>query len=77
MPMRGELQISAAHLNYRRPVIDDVWSWLVATVTNPEFGVIALFCAVGLWLTFYFLHAFPNFGGMAVSLGQLHWPNLA
>ena len=33
-------------------------SWIVATVGDPEFGMIALFCAVGLWLTFYFIHLF-------------------
>lgn len=62
MPMRGELRSSAADLYYRRSVIEEV------TVTNPELAMIALFCAVGLWLSFYFIHFFPDFGELATSL---------
>jgi hypothetical protein len=63
--MRGELQISAADLSTGRSVVDEVRSWIVATITNPEFGMIALFCAVGLWLTFYFFQfsSFLNTAG--------------
>ena len=71
MPMRGELQISAADLSNRRPVADDKWSWSLTTLTNPEFGMIALLCAVGLWLTFYGLHFLSNSGGMVDTLGQM------
>jgi len=56
--MRGELQTSAADLSNRRPVARDEWSCSLATLTNPEFGMIALFCAVGLWLTFHFMPFF-------------------
>jgi hypothetical protein len=69
--MRGELQISAADLSNRRPVADDKWSWSLTTLTNPEFGMIALFCAVGLWLTFHGLHFLSNSGGMVETLGQM------
>jgi hypothetical protein len=68
--MRGELQISAADLSNRRPVADK-WSWSLTTLTNPEFGMIALLCAVGLWLTFYGLHFLSNSGGMVETLGQM------
>ena len=71
MPMRGELQISAADLSNRRHVADDEWSCSLATLTNPEFGMIALLCAVGLWLTFYGLHFLSNSGGMVETLGQM------
>ncbi len=71
MPMRGELQILPADLSNRRSEIDDVWSCSLATLANPEFGMIALFCAVGLWLTFYGLHFLSNSGGMVESLGQM------
>ena len=71
MPMRGELQISAADLSDRRRVADDAWICSLATLTNPEFGMIALLCAVGLWLTFYGLHFLSNSGGMADTLGQM------
>lgn len=63
MPMRGELQVAAARLSDHRSA-DDVWAWIVATIKNPEFRMIVLFCSVGLWLTFYFIHRFPDFGEM-------------
>jgi hypothetical protein len=69
--MRGELQILPADLSNRRSAIDDAWSCSLATLTNPEFGMIALFCAVGLWLTFHGLHFLSNSGGMVESLGQM------
>lgn len=70
MPMRSEIQIAAARPSYRETWSDKVWQWIAATITNPEFLAIVLFCAVGLWLTFYFMHYFPDFGATAVSLEQ-------
>lgn len=58
MPMRDELQNSDIDLSDRQSAIGDGRSGIVTTVSNPEFGMIALFCAVGLWLTFYYLHYF-------------------
>ena len=55
MPMRSELPISKIQLSDRQSAFGDAWSWIAETVTNPELGMISLFCAVGLWLTFYFL----------------------
>ena len=37
-------------------------------LSSPEFLAVALFCTVGLWVTAYFIHYFPDFGAMAVSL---------
>jgi hypothetical protein len=71
MPMRYELQISAAPLSDRPSAMWAIWSWIVATIKSPEFLMVVLFCAVGLWLTFYFIHYFPNYGEMVESLGQI------
>jgi len=68
MPMRAELPIAAARMNNTPSVLDSVWSWFAATVKSPEFLMVALFCAVGLWLTFYFIHYFPDYGAMAETL---------
>ncbi len=67
MPMRSELPISNIQLNDRRSAVSDAWTWIAATITNPELGMIALFCAVGLWLTFDFLH----FSSDLPALGSL------
>jgi hypothetical protein len=56
MPMRDELQISDIDLSDRRTINGDAASCIIPTITSPEFGMVALFCAVGLWTTFYFLH---------------------
>lgn len=64
MPMRSELQISRAAPSYRLLPLNEAWSWIVATIQNPEFLMIVLFCAVGLWLTFDFIQRFPDFGAM-------------
>ena len=68
MPMRAELPIRAARASNDPPVMDKAWSWIVATVQSPEFLMVALFCAIGLWLTFYFIHYFPDYGAVAESL---------
>jgi len=68
MPMRAELPVAAAKMRNRPSVVDWVASWIVATIKCPEFLMIVLFCTVGLWLTFYFMHSFPDFGGGADSL---------
>jgi hypothetical protein len=68
MPMRSELQISNVQWTDRQPAVSEVWSWIATAVTNPELGMIALFCAVGLWLTFLFIHLSPDFGAMAEAL---------
>lgn len=68
MPMRDELQILDIDLSDRQSAIGDGRSGIVATVSNPEFGMIALFCAVGLWLTFYYLHLFQSFAAFGTIL---------
>jgi hypothetical protein len=64
MPMRAELPIASARMSNDPSVAERLWSWIVATVKNPEFLMVAVFCAVGLWLTFYFMHHFPDYGAM-------------
>jgi hypothetical protein len=64
MPMRSEIQISVAEPRRRETWMDKAWQWTVATVENPEFLMVVLFCAVGLWMTFYFIHYFPDFGAL-------------
>jgi hypothetical protein len=92
MPMRGEIQISAAPPRHRetsrgiwrevrretgheawsdKAWSDKVWDWIVATVENPEFLMVVLFCTVGLWLTFYLLNFFPDFGAVSEALQQI------
>jgi hypothetical protein len=71
MPMRGELSICPLKSRRRASATERVCAWIVATIKNPEFLMIALFCAVGLWLTFYFVHFVPEFGGMVESLEQI------
>jgi hypothetical protein len=87
MPMRGEIQIAVVRprdretwsetwrktwrKTWRESWADQVWAWIVATVKNPEFLMVVLFCTVGLWLTFYFIHFFPDFGEMAEALQQI------
>jgi hypothetical protein len=55
MPMRSELRVSSLDLDDRQSA-SDAWPAIVTTISDPEFAMIALFCAVGLWLTFYGLH---------------------
>lgn len=62
--MRGELQISAAHRTNRKSMPDHV----VAEMTPVEFEIVALFCALGLLLSFYVIHFFPDFGALVGSL---------
>ena len=75
MPMRGEIQVSAAQPRTeprpRELAMDKVWQWIVVAIENPEFLMVVLFCAVGLWLSFYFIHYFPDYGAMIVSLEQM------
>lgn len=68
MPMRAELPVAAARIINRPSPFDRVGSWIIATIRCPEFLMVTLFCAVGLWLTFYFLHYFPDFGAVTESL---------
>lgn len=67
MPMRGELLVCAAGRRRGKSQAGQIWAWAVATSNNPEFQMVALFCAIGLWLTFYFMHHFQDFGA-AVNL---------
>lgn len=62
MPMRSELSVCAAGPRKETSASREVWEWTVATLKNPEFQMVAVFCAVGLWLTFYFMARFPDFG---------------
>ena len=67
MPMRGELLASDIDRSDRRHRL----SGIVATVGNPEFGTIALFCAVGLWLTLHYLHLLQSFAAFGGSSGSI------
>jgi hypothetical protein len=71
MPMRSELQISDLRLQRRAATLDGVCSFVLATLRNPELETVALFCAAGLLLTFYFMHLFPNLAAVMQSLGQI------
>ncbi|MGB6537832.1 MAG: hypothetical protein WBF58_17925 [Xanthobacteraceae bacterium] len=69
MPARSELPAPVAAL--RQPsATDQILSAVGATLRNPEFQMIALFCAIGLWLTFVAIQHFPGFGETVVSLGR-------
>jgi hypothetical protein len=68
MPMRTELPVRTARMNNPPSALDRVASWIGATLNSPEFLMVALFCATGLWLTAYFIHYFPDFGAMAESI---------
>lgn len=68
MPMRAELPVAAPRISKPPSALDKVGSWIIATIKSPEFLMVAFFCAVGLWLTFYFIHYFPEFGAMAEGL---------
>jgi hypothetical protein len=71
MPMRGELPIPVA-TTYRRPAgpsaAEAGYSLLAGIIRDPDLEVILEICAIGLLLTVLFIHAFPNFGEMAVQL---------
>jgi hypothetical protein len=66
--MRDELQISDVDRGDGQSAIGDGRPGIVATVSNPELGMIALFCAVGLWLTFYYLHLVQSFASFGTIL---------
>jgi hypothetical protein len=68
MPARGELQISMERPGYRLLPRNEIWCSIVAAIKNPEFLMIVLFCAVGLWLTFYLMNFCLDFGEIAGSL---------
>jgi hypothetical protein len=60
MPMRGELPACDAGPCRVTSTLRLGWVWAVAGLKDPEFQLVALFCAVGLWLTFYFIVRFPG-----------------
>lgn len=62
MPMRGELLVCTADRRKGRSQVGQIWAWVAGTIKNPEFQMVALFCAAGLWLTFYFGRHFPDSG---------------
>ena len=68
MPMRSELPVRAARMSNPPSLPNAGGSRIGAMLSSPEFLAVALFCTVGLWLTAYFIHYFPDFGAMAVSL---------
>jgi hypothetical protein len=61
MPMRSDLPTCDAGPRRGTSTLRSAWAWTVATLKDPEFQLIALFCTVGLWLTFYFTVRFPDF----------------
>lgn len=67
MPMRGELPISASRPLKRESGLDVIYAWTVATIQNPEFWMVALFCAIGLLLSMAF---FSDLGELVGSLNQ-------
>ena len=68
MPMRTELQVAAVRIRHRPSGLGRVGSWINAALNCPDFLMVALFCTVGLCLTLYFLHYFPDFGAVAEAL---------
>ena len=68
MPMRSELQMAPVRIRHQPSRLGRVGAWINATLNSPDFLMVALFCTVGLCLTLYFLHYFPDFGAVAESL---------
>jgi hypothetical protein len=68
--MRAELPIAGTRMRNHASAADKTWSWIVEPIQNPEFVMVALFCTVGLWLTFYIMHLVPDFGQILGSLDQ-------
>jgi hypothetical protein len=52
--------------------MNNIWSWIVSTFNSPEFFAIALFCMIGLWLTFFFIHYFPDVDAITDPVELLH-----
>jgi hypothetical protein len=38
--------------------------WLIATVTDPDLAMLALFCAIGLIASLYVMLRFPDFSAV-------------
>jgi hypothetical protein len=70
MPMQNELPAWAARTRVRSSPTDRVYAWIFVTISNPEFLMVVLLCAVGLWLTLCFVRSFPDFGEIADALRQ-------
>jgi hypothetical protein len=70
MPMRGELPCRAARLCRDSSACESVYSRIIATITDPELELIICFCVIGLLITVFLVHAFPNFGEMVETLEQ-------
>ncbi|MGB6537737.1 MAG: hypothetical protein WBF58_17440 [Xanthobacteraceae bacterium] len=70
MPARSELTASVAILPRQPSATDKFLSAVGATLRNPEFQIVALFCAIGLGLTLVAIQHFPGFAETVASLDQ-------
>lgn len=68
MPMREELRTLSNRPDHRPTLASRACSCFFAAIRSPEFFMILLFSAVGLWLAIFFAHFFPDFGAIAESL---------
>ena len=64
MPMRTELPIRVTRERNGNSDFQHLCAWATAMIKNPELQMVAVFCGVGLWLTLYFMHRFPDYGEM-------------
>jgi len=46
------------------------WSWLVVVITEPNLMAVALFCAIGLLVTFNLILRFPDLGAIIAQQNQ-------
>jgi hypothetical protein len=70
MPMRGELPPVQARTCARQPTADTQRSWLVATVTDPNFYVVVAFALIGLLAMIDAIRYFPDLGAQVAQLSQ-------
>jgi hypothetical protein len=61
VPLRADLPVVTVATRKWTSPPSRHWAWTVATIKDPEFQMVVLFCAVGLWLTFCFMHDFSDF----------------
>jgi hypothetical protein len=63
MPMRGELPpISTRDYAHRPSALENAWSRLAEVLGNSDLQAVAIFCTIGLLLTFNAIVRFPEFG---------------
>lgn len=68
MPMRKDIRTSSDRADHRPTIANKARACFFAAIRSPEFFLIVLFSAVGLWLAVLFTHFLPDFGAIAESL---------